>query len=199
MREKYRNLKSKGTVKYYASKARDSEYCEMVLSFLKDEDPRVARNAAWVMTHFSQRLRRELRCRQNEFIDIILSSDDNQGLRRMLLSVVEFQGIAEEDLRTDFLDFCLEHLKMPGEAPGIQALCRKLSFQQCKYFPELMHEFKETVLLMQDGYAISMMSLRTRMLKKIEKFEKPKKPKVKKSKKANKRAKEQRNKERNNI
>lgn len=192
MREKFRNLKSIGTVKYYAGKARDGEFCEMILSFLKDEDPHVSRNAAWVMTHFSQKLKRELRCRQNEFVDIILNADKNPGLRRLLLNVVEFQGIAEEDLRTDFLDFCLEHMRLPEEQPGIQALCMKLSFEQCKFFPELMHEFKETLLIMQNGYAVSMVGLRTRMLKKIERFEKPK---VKKTpKKTRKGTKEQRKK-----
>ncbi len=184
MREKFKKLKSIGTVKYYGGKAKDPEFCEMVISFLKDEDPHVARNAAWVMTHFSQKLRKELRSRQNEFIDIIMSTDDNPGLRRLLLNVVEFQGIAEQDLRTDFLDFCLEHMCMPEEAPGIQALCMKLSFEQCKYFPELMHEFKEILLIMQNGYAISMTGLRKKMLARIEKFEKPK---VKKKASAKKR------------
>lgn len=189
MREKLANIKAIGSVKYYAGKARYPEFCDKIISLIYDEDPRVARNAAWVMTHFSQRLKKDLRCRQNEFIDLIINTDENPGLRRLLLNVVEFQGIEEEDLRTDFLDFCLEHMRMPEEPPGIQALCMKLAFVQCKFYPELMHEFKETLLIMQNGYATSMVGLRKRMLKKVEIFEKPKpkkKPKTAKAKKTTK-------------
>lgn len=182
MREKIANIKSIGSVRYYATKARDPEKCEAILSLLWDEEPRVARNAAWIMTHFSRRRKMELRNRQNDFIDLAMSTG-NSGLRRLLLNVIEVQGIREEDLRTDFLDFCLTHMMAPEEPPGVQSLCMKLAFAQCLFYPELLHEYRETLLIMQQGFAISMVGLRKRMLKKVDKALEPKKPKKKKEKK----------------
>lgn len=182
MREKIQNLKSIATVRYLAGKAREPEVCDSIVSLLYDEDPRVARNAAWVMTHFSQKLRRQLTDRQNEFIDLLMKTD-NSGLRRLLLNIVEFQGIRQEDMRTDFLDFCLSHMISVEEPPGIQSLCMKLSFAQCLYYPELMHEFYETLLIMQQGYAVSMQGLRKKMIKKAEKALQPPVKKKKKRKK----------------
>lgn len=164
-REKFLNIKSIGTVRYLAAKARDPEYCEEILRLLYDEDPHVSRNAAWVMTHFSKKLKEALRFRQSEFIDIIMKTD-NSGLKRLLLNIVEHQGVREEDLRTDFLDYCLGHMLAVEEPPGIQSLCMKLSFAQCLFYPELLHEFRETLLIMQNGYAVSLVGLRKKMLKK---------------------------------
>ena len=54
-----------------------------------------------------------------------------------------------ELMRTDFLDFCLLHMHMPEEPPGVQSLCMKLAHRMCLPYPELLHEFYETLSLMQ--------------------------------------------------
>ena len=134
-----------------------------VVNLIHSDDPIVARNAAWVMTHLGNEHIRALLPRQDEFIDLVLSTS-NDSLRRLLMNIIERQGIAESDLRTDFLDFCLEHMQLPTDAPGIQSLCMKLAFQQCRYYPELQAEFRNTLLMMQDGYATSLMGLKKKML-----------------------------------
>ena len=121
--------------------------CSLLLPCLaEEEDIRVARNAAWVLTHKSPTEIRTLP--QDGLIDLSLATPDT-SLRRLTLCLVERQGIAAEEVRTDFLDFCLLHMRLPQEPPGVQALCMKLAYSMCSPYPELLHEFQETLSLMQ--------------------------------------------------
>lgn len=168
MREKLASIHSIGTVKYLAGKARDPQTCEQILALLNDSDPRVARNAAWVMTHFSLRLTRQLSNRQDQFINIIMQTP-NSSLRRLMLNVVLRQGIEQDNIRTDFLDFCMGHMIMPEEPPGVQSLCMKLAFEQCRFYEELLQEYCSTLELITASYAISAVGLKKRMIRKAEK------------------------------
>ena len=120
--------------------------CSLLLPRLYDEDIRVAHNAAWVLTHKPVSQIRTLP--YNDLIDLTMVTPDT-SLRRLTLNLVEKQEITEESMRTDFLDFCLLHMHMPEEPPGVQALCMKLSHRMCLPYPELLHEFYETLSLMQ--------------------------------------------------
>ncbi len=121
--------------------------CSLLLPCLaEEEDIRVARNAAWVLTHKSPTEIRTLP--QDGLIDLSLATPDT-SLLRLMLCLVERQGIAAEEVRTDFLDFCLLHMRLPQEPPGVQALCMKLAYSMCSPYPELLHEFQETLNLMQ--------------------------------------------------
>ena len=120
--------------------------CSLLLPRLYDEDIRVARNAAWVLTHKPVSQIRTLP--YNGLIDLTMATPDT-SLRRLTLNLVEKQEITEESMRTDFLDFCLLHMHMPEEPPGVQALCMKLAHRMCLPYPELLHEFYETLSLMQ--------------------------------------------------
>lgn len=113
---------------------------------LNDADDRVVRNAAWALTHKPLSDIRMLP--QNDLIDLALSTP-NDALRRLTLNLLEKQEMREEDLRTDFLDFCLHHAVMIDEHPGIQMLCLKLAHRMCQFYPELQHEFAETLSMVQ--------------------------------------------------
>lgn len=132
--------------------------CSLLLPRLYDEDIRVARNAAWVLTHKPITQIRTLP--YNDLIDLIMVTPDT-SLRRLTLNLMDQLyyplGILRnlglpmdaELMRADFLDFCLLHMHMPEEPPGVQALCMKLAHRMCLPYPELMHEFYETLSLMQ--------------------------------------------------
>lgn len=113
-------------------------------SLMQSKDPAVSRNAAWVMTHKSNAQIAQLN--QKDLIDLILSTGDTP-LRRLTLNLVERQPMVEDEIRSDFLDFCLGHMAMMEEPPGVQSLCMKLAYRMCSYYPELMHEFQETLRL----------------------------------------------------
>ncbi len=120
--------------------------CSLLVPRLYDDDIRVARNAAWILTHKPVSHIRTLP--YNDLIDLTMATPDT-SLRRLILNLVEKQEITEESMRTDFLDFCLQHMYIPIEPPGVQALCMKLAYRMCLPYPELMHEFRETLDMMQ--------------------------------------------------
>ena len=120
--------------------------CSLLVPRLYVEDFQVARNAAWVLTHKPISQIRTLP--YNDLIDLIMVTPDT-SLRRLTLNLVEKQEITEESMRTDFLDFCLLHMHLPDEPPGVQALCMKLAYRMCSFYPELMHEFQVNLSIIQ--------------------------------------------------
>lgn len=144
------------------------EEVEEFIAFTQSKDPRIARNAAWVMTHFDKKQADTFPTHRNQFIDLIMTTD-NIPLRRLLLNIIERLPITEEDIRTDFLDFCLTHMVSPAEPVGVQALCMKLAYAQCRFYPELLHEFHESILMMQGELQPGIKSLRDKLKKKSEK------------------------------
>ena len=115
------------------------------------EDFRVTRSALWGLTKASREELSQLQAILNEFIDQAMQTE-NSSVRRLSLNVVEKLKMSEDDLRTDFLDFCFEHMMDVEEYPGIQSVCMKLAFRMCKLYPELMDELKRTVEAMEIDY-----------------------------------------------
>ncbi|MBR3079881.1 MAG: hypothetical protein IKH01_08705, partial [Prevotella sp.] len=90
---------------------------------------------------------------------------DNSSVRRLSLNVIERLEMSENDLRTDFLDFCFEHMIDVEELPGIQSVCMKLAFRMCKFYPELMDELKRTLEAMEiDYYKPAVKGVRSKIL-----------------------------------
>lgn len=117
---------------------------EELFAMMRSDDPTTSRNAAWVMTHKSDSQIAQLP--QDQLIDIILATP-LVALRRLCLNLVERQPIDPDEMRADFLDFCLEHMVSLDEPSGVQALCMKLAHRMCSFYPELQHEFQETLRL----------------------------------------------------
>ena len=101
-------------------------------------------NAAWVLTHKPDDEIANLP--QHEMIDLILSTESTT-LRRLVLNLVERQPLDAENMRSDFLDYCLSHMATLEEPPGVQTLCMKLAHRMCSHYPELANEFGETLRL----------------------------------------------------
>ena len=128
------------------------------------EDYRVARSALWGLTKANKEEISQLQVILNEFIDQAMQTD-NSSVRRLSLNVVERLELKEEDLRTDFLDFCFDHMMDVEEYPGIQSVCMKLAFRMCKFYPELMDELKRTLEAMEiDYYKPAVKCVRSRIL-----------------------------------
>jgi Zn finger protein HypA/HybF involved in hydrogenase expression len=132
--------------------------------YIFDRDYRVARSALWGLTKASKDELSQLQVILNELIDQAMQTD-NSSVRRLSLNIVERLELNEEDLRTDFLDFCFEHMMDVEEFPGIQSVCMKLAFRMCKYYPELMDELKRTLEAMEiDYYKPAVKCVRNRIL-----------------------------------
>ena len=111
-----------------------------------DDDRRVATNALWVFTHFSAVDNEWLYAKHDQLIDRCLNEKDATKLR-LMLNLLLRQPYTEEDIRTDFIDFCLMQLADPKSPYAVRAQCIKLAYEQMKSWPELLNELRQTLEL----------------------------------------------------
>ena len=128
------------------------------------EDYRVARSALWGLTKADKSELSQLQPMLDDLIDLAMQTE-NSSVRRLSLNIVERLSMTEDDLRTDFLDFCLDRMVSIEEFPGIQAVCMKLAFRMCQFYPELADELRRTLEAMEiDYYKPAVKGVRKRIL-----------------------------------
>lgn len=135
----------------YAVLKQSGEWVEFAKQYAFHEDGKVARNALWVLTKATDKELLVFRPMLHELIDLAMKTG-HSAVRRLSLNLVERLPMNEEGLRTDFLDFCLQHTMDVEELPGIQSLCMKLAYRMCKFHPELMDELRRTLEGMEISY-----------------------------------------------
>ena len=106
---------------------------------LSDTDRRVANNAAWVLSCSDGKVMRFLLRYQNQLIDLLIGTKDN-SFARTLFSILRRQTFEKSNLRTDFLDFCLNEIVNSNQAIAIRAHAIYVSYSLCKAYPELLNE-----------------------------------------------------------
>lgn len=126
------------------------EQKEQLYCLTSDKEERVAYNALWVWTHFAESDILWLRPRQQELVDRAMA-ETHCGKKRLLLTILERLPFEEEDLRTDFIDFCLHGLLSVGEATSCKALYIKLAYKQCRYYQELRDELVASLDMLSVG------------------------------------------------
>ncbi len=124
-----------------------SDLKEQLLSLISHPDDRIGFNALWVMTHFRATDRIWLYHRREELIRFALTTP-HVGKRRLALTLIESMPLCKEDVRSDLLDFCLSRINST-EPYGIRALCLKLAFAHCRFYPELTGELKVQLDIME--------------------------------------------------
>ena len=174
-----------GAQEIYQEVKASGDFLGFARQYAFSEDYRVARSALWGLTKASKEELSQLQVILNELIDQAMLTE-NSSVRRLSLNIVErlwerprvgasagmgerSSGMrlemSEDDLRTDFLDFCFEHMIDVEEFPGIQSVCMKLAFRMCKFYPELMDELKRTLEAMEiDCYKPAVKCVRNRIL-----------------------------------
>ena len=153
-----------GAQEIYQEVRKDGDFLGFANRYVFASDERVARSALWGLTKASPDELSQLQVLLDKLINLVMETG-NSSLRRLVLGVIERLRMGEEDLRTDFLDFCLEHMASVKELPGIQAICMKLAFHMCSFFPELMEELKRTIEGMEmDYYTPAVRNIRNKIL-----------------------------------
>jgi Zn finger protein HypA/HybF involved in hydrogenase expression len=153
-----------GAQEIYQEVKANGDFLGFTRQYAFNEDYRVARSALWGLTKANKEELSQLQVILNEVIDQAMQTE-NSSVRRLSLNIIERLEMSEEDLRTDFLDFCFEHMMNVEEFPGIQSVCMKLAFRMCKYYPELMDELKRTLKAMEiDYYKPAVKCVRNRIL-----------------------------------
>jgi len=129
-----------------------------------DEKVQVARNALWALTKATDDELLALQPLLHSMIDHTMHAT-HSSIRRLTLNLIERLPMQEEDLRTDFLDFCLTHMAALDEPPGVQSLCLKLAHRMCSFYPELMEELHRTLQAMDvEYYTPAIRSVRKKIL-----------------------------------
>ena len=105
-------------------------------------------NAAWALTHLPKTDNKYIDERRDVLVPLAIGTTE-VPLRRLSMVLLERLEWDVDDVRTDLLDFCLEHMLLPGEPYGVKALCMKLAYQQCRHYPELTAEPRQALLLME--------------------------------------------------
>ena len=122
---------------------RERLFCAMFSSEGKE-----ASNAAWALTHLPESDNNYIDEHRDALVRLAVSTPE-VPLRRLSLTLLERLEWGIDDVRTDLLDFCLEHMLLPDEPYGVKALCIKLAYQQCRHYPELKEELRQSLLLME--------------------------------------------------
>ena len=153
-----------GAQEIYQEVKASGDFLGFARQYAFSQDYRVARSALWGLTKARKEELSQLQVILNEFIDQAIRTE-NSSIRRLSLNIIERLEMSEEDLRTDFLDFCLDHMTYVEEFPGVQAVCMKLAYRMCKFYPELMDELKRTLEAMDiDYYKPAVKCARNRIL-----------------------------------
>ena len=140
-----------GAQEIYQEVKSGGDFLGFARQYAFSDDYRVARSALWGLTKASKEELSQLQVIYDELIDLAMLTE-NSSVRRLSLNIIERLEMNEANLRTDFLDFCFEHMINLGGLPGIQSICMKLANRMCKFYPELMEEFKRTVKSMDIEY-----------------------------------------------
>ncbi len=122
---------------------------DTLFNLIVEGDDRTAYNALWVFTHFQAADKAFLISKRDVLIDILLSTG-HIGKKRLILTLIEGVKTRVEDVRMDYLDFCLSRINS-SEPYGIRALCLKQAFEQCRFYPELMTELLAEMEQMEFG------------------------------------------------
>ena len=164
-RERLKGAYSEGEALAIYKEVKDNgKFLDFLKSYMYDEDYQVARNTLWGLTKATNAELSQLQPMLHELIDNAMKVE-NSSVRRLTLNIIERLKMEEDDLRTDFLDFCLEHMQSLEEFPGIQSLCLKLAYRMCTFYPELMDELKRTLEAMEISYySPAVTSVRRRIL-----------------------------------
>ena len=153
-----------GAQEIYQEVKASSDFLGFAHRYVFSEDYLVARSALRGLTKAGKEELSQLQVILHDFINQAMQTA-NSSVRRLSLNIIERLEMSEDYLRTDFLDFCFEHMIDVKEFPGIQSVCMKLAFRMCKFYPELMDELKRTLEAMEiDYYKPAVKCVRSRIL-----------------------------------
>ena len=105
-------------------------------------------NAIWAMTHLPETDAEWLLSLRDEMIDILLTETDT-GKKRMLLQLLREQEYDADDIRTDFLDYCMSKINSECERYAVRCFSIYTAYKMCRLFPELLAELEEHLDMMR--------------------------------------------------
>ena len=143
------------------------ELKEELFQLLFDLDKRSSDNAAWVMTHLPKSVDEWLTEHQNTFIDEVMRTKSTTK-RRLIMNLLDRTSFQQENIRTDFLDFCF-NIILSDQPVGVKTLAIKLTYAQSLYYPELLEELNTALQMMEpEVLPAALRHLRGKMLQSVK-------------------------------
>lgn len=105
-------------------------------------------NALWAMSHLPETEAGKVLSLRDQMIDMLLIETDT-AKKRMLLRILREQEYDSDEIRTDFLDFCLSKINSECEPYAVRCFSIYAAYKMCKHFPELIAELEEHLDMMQ--------------------------------------------------
>ena len=147
--------------------AHNNHLKEKLYQLTLDDDRRVAVNALWTFTHFAAADNEWLYAKHDQLIERAITEQDVTKLR-LILTLLLRQPFDEEDIRTDFIDFCLARITDARAPYAIRAQCIKLAYEQMRHWPELLDELLQTLNMIScEPFSPGMRSAWRQVMKKI--------------------------------
>ena len=141
---------------------------ETMFTAMKQADnPRVAYNAAWVLSHLSKEDKRiYLLPHYEELVDMATSAE--LCFRRgLILTILTDMPMDEPDGK--LLDFCLTRMDDTKESDGSRSAMIKLAARMCKPYPDLCKELTLCLDMMPQDSSPSIAAAKRNALKMIRK------------------------------
>lgn len=113
-------------------------FLERVYALISDDDHRISYNALWILTLCNASDRAWLASKRDELIDRVMTCD-HVGKIRLMLTLLERTPMTADDVRSDYLDFCLDKIDSTSP-PAIRAFCLREAYRHCKFYPEMTGE-----------------------------------------------------------
>lgn len=131
--------------------ARTGDFLGFVREYMHDDDAIVVRNAFSALTKATDEELSQLNPIRDELIDMAISCT-NSSIRRALFGIILRLRMKKEDVRVDFIDHCIAKMADMNEVPSVQALCMKLAYKMCRFYPELLEELIRLIEAMEIAY-----------------------------------------------
>ena len=141
---------------------------ETMFTLMKQaSNPRVAYNAAWVLSHLSKEDKRiYLFPYYGELVGMATSA--GLSIRRGLILTI-LADLPTNEPNGKLLDFCLIHMIDPKESDGSRSAMIKLAARMCKPYPELCKELALCLDMMPQASSPSVAAAKRNALKMIQK------------------------------
>ena len=141
---------------------------EAMFTAMKQADnPRVAYNAAWVLSHLSKEDKRiYLLPHYEELIDMATSAE--LYFRRGLILAI-LADLPTNEPNGKLLDFCLTRMDDTKESDGSRSVMIKLAARMCKPYPDLCKELTLCLDMMPQDSSPSIAAAKRNALKMIRK------------------------------
>ena len=141
---------------------------EAMFTAMKQADnPRVAYNVAWVLSHLSKEDKMiYLFPHYGELVDMATSAE--LCFRRGLILAI-LADFPMDEPNGKLLDFCLTHMNDTKESDGSRSVMIKLAVRMCKPYPELCKELALCLDMMPQDSSPSIAAAKRNALKLIQK------------------------------